>query len=44
MSRAGKLLYGKFRTRKKPPYLEEPEPVWMRYKWPISSLSLRVPS
>ena len=32
MSRAEKLLYGKFRPRKMPPYFEEPESVWMKYK------------
>jgi|GEM_PF-5206697 hypothetical protein len=34
MSRAEKLLYGKFRPCKEPPYFEEPEPVWMKYKSP----------
>ncbi len=32
MSRAEKLLYGKFKPRKEPSYFETPEPVWRKYK------------
>jgi epoxyqueuosine reductase QueG len=32
MSRAEKLLYGKFKPHKAPAYFEEPEPLWKNYK------------
>ncbi len=32
MSRAEKLLYGRFKPCKEPSYFEEPEPVWKKYK------------
>jgi hypothetical protein len=32
MSRGEKLFYGKFRPRLSPPWFEEADPVWKKYR------------